>query len=78
MTTYLNHHEYLKDQLSSFRRAKKILKNYKENMENDCVFDGIDYRGDYDKVIEAMNEAQKFLNQEQKKISVELKNTRAN
>ena len=71
MTTYGSNEDYLKDQISSFVKAKKILKEYKNKIDTELL---LDYRGDKDKVIEGLEKGLKHLNKEKKKLELELKN----
>ena len=70
MTTYPNKEYYLHDQVSSCLKAKKILKNYKDIISVELNHD---YRGDRDKVLEAIDEGLKYLDSKRKKVKSELK-----
>ena len=70
MTTYPNEEYYLQDQVSSCLKAKKILKNYKDIISVELNHD---YRGDRDKVLEAIDEGLKYLDSKRKKVKSELK-----
>lgn len=70
MTTYASEEDYLRDQVSSYLKAKKILKDYKDIISVELNHD---YRGDRDKVLEAIDKGLKYLETEKKKVKSELK-----
>ena len=69
MTTYASEEHYLEDQIDSFAKAKKILKDYKKKIDTDLYKD---FRGDKEKVLEGINKGVRFLEVERKKVKSEL------
>ena len=68
MTVYDTELDYIKDQLSSFRKAKKELKKI---IENFLETSRPDYRGDDEKIISALNASIDFIDTERKKFYYE-------
>ena len=68
MTVYDTELDYIKDQLSSYRKAKKELKKI---IENFLETSGPDYRGDDEKIISALNASIDFIDTERKKFYYE-------
>ena len=63
MTVYDNERDYIKDQLSSYRKAKKELKKIIENfLENSCP----DYRGDDEKIMSALQSSIEYIDNERR------------
>lgn len=63
MTVYDTEEDFIRDQLSSYRKAKKelnkIIRAYLENYQPD-------YRGDGEKIISALNASIDFIDTERK------------
>ena len=70
MTSYESEADYIKDQLSSYRKGKKILKDYKLKICNEL---GIDHRGDLEKALEGMDEGIKYIERQKKNLNQLLK-----
>ena len=68
MTVYDTERDYIKDQLSSYRKAKKELKKI---IENFLETSRQDYRGDDEKIISALNASIDFIDTERKKFYYE-------
>ena len=68
MTVYDTELDYIKDQLSSYRKAKKELKKI---IENFLETSRPDYRGDDEKIISALNASIDFIDTERKKFYYE-------
>ena len=63
MTVYDNERDYIKDQLSSYRKAKKELKKIIENfLENSRP----DYRGDDEKIMSALHSSIEYIDNERR------------
>ena len=69
MTTYASEIHYLEDQVSSYVKAKKLLKEYKNKIAAELYQD---FRGDRDKVIEGLDKGIDYLERERKKVKLEL------
>ena len=68
MTVYDTERDYIKDQLSSYRKAKKELKKI---IETYLEHYRPDYRGDGEKIISALNASIDFIDTERKKFYYE-------
>ena len=75
MTSYETEADYIKDQLSSYRKAKKILKDYKLKI---CDELGIDHRGDLEKALEGMDEGIKYIERQKKEFESTFKTENSN
>jgi len=71
MTSYETEEDYVKDQLSSYRKAKKILRDYKLKITHELL---MDHRGDLDKVLEGMDEGIKYIEKQKKEFESSHKN----
>ena len=69
MTTYATREDYLRDQISSFKKAKKILKQYKTQITREVEED---FRGDKEKVLKGVQKGIKYLDSKKEKIRSEL------
>ena len=69
MTTYATKEDYLWDQISSFKRAKKILKQYKTQITREVMED---FRGDKEKVLKGIQKGIKYLDSKREIIKSEL------
>ena len=69
MTTYATREDYLRDQISSFKKAKKILKQYKTQVTREVEED---FRGDKEKVLKGVQKGIKYLDSKKEKIRSEL------
>ena len=57
MTTYATREDYLRDQISSFKRAKKLLKQYKTQIMSVVLED---FREDKEKVLKGIQKGIKY------------------
>ena len=71
MTSYETEADYIKDQLSSYRKAKKILRDYKLKIAHELL---MDHRGDLNKVLEGMDEGIKYIDKQKKEFELTFKN----
>ena len=69
MTTYATREDYLRDQISSFKKAKKILKQYKTQITREVMED---FRGDKEKVLKGIQKGIKYLDSKREIIKSEL------
>ena len=69
MTKYATREDYLRDQISSFKKAKKILKQYKTQITREVMED---FRGDKEKVLKSVQKGIKYLDSKKEKIRSEL------
>ena len=58
MTVYETHEDFVRDELNSYRSAKMHVKRLLEDAERDLL---PDYRGDRDKIIEALEAGIRYL-----------------
>ena len=59
MTTYASEEDYIEDQISSFKNAKKTLKKYQRKIGNELHED---FTGERDKVLKGLKMGLKYLN----------------
>ena len=69
MTSYESEEHYLKVQISSFRKAKKILRKYQEKIDKELL---PDFSGDRDKVLKGIEMGLKYLDAERKELQTTL------
>ena len=58
MTVYETHEDFVRDELNSYRSAKMHVKRLLKDAERDLL---PDYRGDRDKIIEALEAGIRYL-----------------
>ena len=69
MTSYKSEEHYLEVQISSFRKAKKILRKYQEKIDKELL---PDFSGDRDKVLKGIEMGMKYLDAERKELQTTL------
>ena len=69
MTSYKSEEHYLEVQISSFRKAKKILRKYQEKIDKELL---PDFSGDRDKVLKGIEMGMKYLDEERKELQTTL------
>ena len=69
MTTYASEEDYIEDQISSFKKAKKTLKKYKKKIASELHED---FTGERDKVLKGLKMGLKYLDRERQKLETKL------
>ena len=69
MTTYASEEDYIEDQISSFKNAKKTLKKYQRKIGNELHED---FTGERDKVLKGLQMGLKYLDIERQKLETKL------
>ena len=68
MTVYDTHEDFVRDQLNSYRSAKMHVKRLSKRAESELL---PDYRGDRDKIIEALKAGIRHLDSERSAFATE-------
>ena len=63
MTSYESHEHYVQDQIRSYRKAKKYMKELKERTCRELL---LDHRGDLDKILLAIDKGIKSIDDDRK------------
>ena len=63
MTSYACEEHFIEDQIRSYRKAKKYMKELKERTNRELL---LDHRGDLDKILLAINKGIKSIDDDRK------------